>query len=106
MLFAREIVETRDDVGGGTALAAVEVSVTRWPLVARHLLRGRSNLVLLHGHNHRPYTHLVHGTATPLYCAGSLSKHGAESFWLFDLFGDTLNARRGIWKNARFALLD
>ena len=70
------------------------------------LLRGRSNLVLLHGHNHRPYTHLVPGTATPLYCAGSLSKHGAESFWLFDLFGDTLNARRGAWKNARFALAD
>ena len=70
------------------------------------LLRERSNLVRLHGHNHRPYTHLVPGTATPLYCAGSLSKHGAESFWLFDLFGDTLNARRGAWKNARFALAD
>lgn len=70
------------------------------------LLRGRGNLVLLHGHNHRPYTHLVPGTATPLYCAGSLSKAGAESFWLFDLFGDTLNARRGAWRNARFTLVD
>ena len=68
------------------------------------LLRGRDNLVLLHGHNHRPYTHLVHGTATPLYCAGSLSKNGGESFWLFDLFGDSLNARRGVWRNARFTL--
>jgi 3',5'-cyclic AMP phosphodiesterase CpdA len=70
------------------------------------LLRGRDNLVLLHGHNHRPYTHLVHGTAIPLYCAGSLSKAGAESFWLFDLYGDALNARRGAWRNARFTLLD
>ena len=70
------------------------------------LLRGRANLVLLHGHNHRPYTHLVRGTAIPLYCAGSLSKAGAESFWLFDLYGDALNARRGAWRNARFTLLD
>ena len=70
------------------------------------ILHGRDNLVLLHGHNHRPYTHLVHGTAIPLYCAGSLSKAGGESFWLFDLFGDSLNARRGIWRNARFTLLD
>ena len=70
------------------------------------ILRGRENRVLLHGHNHRAYTHFVAGTATPLYCAGSLSKAGAESFWLFDLFGDSLNARRGAWKNARFVLLD
>ncbi len=70
------------------------------------LLRGRENLVLLHGHNHRAYTHFVAGTTTPLYCAGSLSKAGAESFWLFDLFGDALNPRRGAWKNARFVLLD
>jgi 3',5'-cyclic AMP phosphodiesterase CpdA len=70
------------------------------------LLRGRPNLVLLHGHNHRSYTHLVRGTATPLYCSGSLSKAGGESFWLFEPFGDTLNARRGVWKNARFALAD
>ena len=70
------------------------------------LLRGRDNLVLLHGHNHRPYTRLVPGTATPLYCAGSLSKAGAESFWLFDLYGDALNARRGAWRNARFTLVD
>jgi predicted phosphodiesterase len=62
--------------------------------------------VLLHGHNHRPYTYFLPDTAVPLYCAGSLSKAGAESFWLFDLFGESLNARRGAWKNARFALLD
>lgn len=70
------------------------------------LLHGRDNLVLLHGHNHRSYTHLVSGTATPLYCAGSLSKAGGEAFWLFELFGDTLNARRGTWRNARFSLAD
>jgi 3',5'-cyclic AMP phosphodiesterase CpdA len=70
------------------------------------LLRGRNNLVLLHGHNHRPYTHRIPGTPTPLYCAGSLSKAGGESFWLFDLFGDALNARRGVWRNARFVLAE
>lgn len=70
------------------------------------LLNGRENLVLLHGHNHRPYTYFLPGTAIPLYCAGSLSKAGGESFWLFDLYGDALNARRGAWRNARFALLD
>jgi len=70
------------------------------------VLQGRDNLVLLHGHNHRPYPHVIRGTSTPLYCAGSLSKAKTESFWLFDLFGDTLNARRGIWHNARFILAD
>jgi 3',5'-cyclic AMP phosphodiesterase CpdA len=70
------------------------------------LLHGRDNLVLLHGHNHRPYTHFLPGTATPLYCAGSLSKARGESFWIFEPFGDALNARRGTWKNARFTLLD
>ena len=70
------------------------------------LLRGRENLVLLHGHNHRPYTYFLPDTSIPLYCAGSLSKAGGESFWLFDLFGDSLNARRGAWRNARFTLLD
>lgn len=71
-----------------------------------HLLQGRDHLVLLHGHNHRPYTYFLPGTATALYCAGSLSKAGGESFWLFDLYGDALNARRGAWRNARFVLLD
>jgi 3',5'-cyclic AMP phosphodiesterase CpdA len=76
---------------------------------ARALLRvlhGRGNLVLLHGHNHRPYTYFLPESATPLYCAGSLSKEGAESFWLFDLFGGALNPRRGVWRNARFTLAD
>ena len=70
------------------------------------LLRSRDNLVLLHGHNHRPYTYFLPDSSVPLYCAGSLSKAGGEAFWLFDLFGDSLNARRGAWRNARFALLD
>lgn len=71
-----------------------------------HVLRGRENLVLLHGHNHRPYTYFLPGTSIPLYCAGSLSKAGGESFWLFDLFGGSLNARRGVWRNARYSLVD
>lgn len=70
------------------------------------LLAGRDNLVLLHGHNHRSYTYFLPESSTPIYCAGSLSKAGAESFWLFELFGGTLNARRGTWHNARFCLAD
>ncbi len=70
------------------------------------LVQDRENLVLLHGHNHRPYTYFLPGTSIPLYCAGSLSKAGGESFWVFDLFGDTLNARRGMWRNARFTLAE
>ena len=69
------------------------------------ILAGRENLVLLHGHNHRPYTYFLPESSTPLYCAGSLSKEGGESFWLFEPFGDTLNARRGAWRNARFVLV-
>jgi 3',5'-cyclic AMP phosphodiesterase CpdA len=70
------------------------------------ILHGRENLVLLHGHNHRPYTYFLPGSSVPIYCAGSLSKEGAEAFWLFEPFGETLNARRGIWRNARFSLLE
>jgi len=70
------------------------------------VLQGRENLVLLHGHNHRPYTHFLPDSATPVYCAGSLSKAGGESFWFFDLFGTTVNARRGHWRNARFVLAE
>ena len=70
------------------------------------MLQGRDNLVLLHGHNHRPYTYFLPHSSIPLYCSGSLSKDGSESFWLFEPFGDALNARRGIWKNARFTLAE
>ena len=70
------------------------------------IVHGRENLVLLHGHNHRPYACFLPGSAIPLYCAGSLSKAGGESFWLFDLFGGSLNARRGVWRNARFAIAE
>ena len=69
------------------------------------VLRPHQNLVLLHGHNHRPYTYFLPDTTIPLYCAGSLSKAGSESFWSFELVGDTLNARRGVWKNARFIVV-
>ena len=68
------------------------------------LLHRRENLVLLHGHNHRPYTYFLPESTTPIFCSGSLSKAGAESFWLFEPFGDSLNPRRGVWKNARFVL--
>ena len=67
------------------------------------LLEGRKNVVLLHGHNHRIYLKQGPG-GVPVFCAGSLSKRGAESFWLFEPFAGSLNARRGVWRNARFSL--
>lgn len=67
------------------------------------LLEGRRNVVLLHGHNHRIYLKQGPG-GIPVFCAGSLSKRGAESFWLFEPFAGSLNARRGVWRNARFSL--
>jgi 3',5'-cyclic AMP phosphodiesterase CpdA len=69
-------------------------------------LQGHKNLILLHGHNHRAYTYFLPNSPVPLYCAGSLSKRDAESFWLFDLFGGVLNPRRGVWRNARFTLVE
>lgn len=62
-----------------------------------------NRVVLLHGHNHRIYAKRT-PSGIPVYCAGSLSKRDAESFWLFEPFGGALNARRGIWRNARFTL--
>ncbi|MDR0993784.1 MAG: metallophosphoesterase [Verrucomicrobiota bacterium] len=70
------------------------------------LLKGHSNVVLLHGHNHRIYVRQAPELDIPVYCAGSLTKEGAESFWLFELFGGGLNPRQGVWKNARFVLRD
>lgn len=67
------------------------------------LMEGRKNVVLLHGHNHRPYLKRGPG-GIPVFCAGSLSKRGAESFWFFEPFAGALNARRGIWRNLRFSL--
>lgn len=67
-------------------------------------LRGRRNLAILHGHNHSSYMRYLPGTEIPLYCSGSLSKNGAEAFWLYDLFGGTLNARRARWLNANWIL--
>ena len=68
------------------------------------ILKGHPQIVLLHGHNHKLYSKMVPGLNLPVYCAGSLSKEGAESFWLFEPMGASLNPRRGIWRNARFTL--
>lgn len=68
------------------------------------VLSGRRNLSILHGHNHANYVRRLPGTEIPLYCCGSLTKAGAEAFWLYEPMGADLNARRGRWRNARWVL--
>lgn len=68
------------------------------------VLAGRRNLAILHGHNHVNYVRRLPGTDVPLYCCGSLSKAGAESFWLYEPMGPDLNPRRALWRNARWVL--
>lgn len=107
----------------GRLLDSPEVARRRWVFVLTHypfldtdwlhglrgtdalwrVLEGRKNVVLLHGHNHRNYTATAPG-GLPVYCCGSLSKRDAEAFWLFEPFAGALNARRGVWRNARFSL--
>lgn len=107
----------------GRLLDSPEIASRRWVFVMTHypfldtdrlhglrgtapfwkLLEGRKNIVLLHGHNHRPYLAKAPG-GIPVFCSGSLTKRGAESFWLFEPFAGALNARRGTWRNARFTL--
>ena len=54
--------------------------------VAR-LLFGRSNVVFLHGHVHKASVRSVDfgGTRLPVFCSGSLTKEGVESFWLHEV---------------------
>ena len=68
------------------------------------VLAGRSNIHIVHGHNHECYTRFLPGTSIPLHCAGSLSKKGKESFLLYEPFGGSLNPRRGRWERAAWRL--
>lgn len=70
------------------------------------LLRDRPNLHLLHGHNHKAYMRYLPGTSVPLLCAGSLTKRGAESFWLYEPMGGSLNPRRGTYEKAAWRVAD
>ena len=107
----------------GRLLDSPEIARRRWVFVMTHypfldtdwlhglrgteafwkVLEGRKNVVLLHGHNHRNYVARAPG-GIPVFCSGSLTKRGAESFWLFEPFAGALNSRRGVWRNARFSL--
>ena len=63
------------------------------------LLAGRKNLVFLHGHVHAAGRRTVGpaSAAIRVFCSGSLTKEGAESFWLHELEGGRLRSRRGRW---------
>lgn len=68
------------------------------------LIRDRADMSLLHGHNHRLYVQQLAGLRPRLYCAGSLTKKGAESFLHYEWNGSDFSVKRGIWKNAAFHL--
>ena len=70
------------------------------------LLTGRDNLILLHGHDHHSKAERILGNRIPIYCAGSLSKSGDESFWVFEISEDAFRARRGAWCNDQFTLIN
>lgn len=65
----------------------------------------RENLVYLHGHNHMTYRRKVPGLVPELFCAGSLTRHQKEGFWLFDSTA-RLACAQGYWAHGRFALRD
>jgi len=63
------------------------------------LIADRPNLVFLHGHVHRlsARTKTFGSASVPVFCSGSLSKAGAESFWLHEWSDGRLSSRPARW---------
>ena len=59
---------------------------------------------ILTGHIHRAFKVNLKDLHIPLFCAGSVSMEGRESFWLFDITKDSLKASKGIFKNGRYSI--
>ncbi|MBQ7251638.1 MAG: metallophosphoesterase [Kiritimatiellae bacterium] len=70
------------------------------------ILANRPNLVFLHGHVHKVSRRTVSfGSAeVPVFCSGSLSKAGVESFWLHEIEEGRLLSRRGRWTGSAWTL--
>jgi 3',5'-cyclic AMP phosphodiesterase CpdA len=69
-------------------------------VLRRHLGRG----MLVHGHVHACYHLSARVAGTPIFGAGSVTHAGRESFWLYDVGLDAVQARRGHWTGSTFAL--
>jgi 3',5'-cyclic AMP phosphodiesterase CpdA len=68
--------------------------------VCSELKRG----ALLCGHAHHAYRVQVSGIAPPIFCAGSATLSGRESFWVYDLGGASPTATRGAWEGTGYRL--
>ena len=63
---------------------------------------GFKNATILCGHIHYPY-HTKYNE-TNIYCAGSATKHGKESFWLYEISNNKLESYKGFWNGNEFLL--
>lgn len=52
---------------------------------------------LLCGHVHHRYQVAIDGLAADLFCAGSATMEGRESFWMYELAAGQFNAYPGYW---------
>ncbi len=60
--------------------------------------------VILCGHIHRRFTARAEGVKPPIFCAGSATKAGRESLWVFDVDADGGRATPGIWRDEAYML--
>ena len=68
----------------------------------RHLQQG----AILCGHIHRRYRVPVEGVSEGLYCAGSATMAGRESFWLYEVGDGGIDALPGRWDGDRYVVDD
>ncbi len=59
---------------------------------------------ILCGHMHHTYRVRVAGIGPEIMCAGSATMEGREGFWLMDLEGGVMNARRGRWTGREYTV--
>ena len=52
---------------------------------------------ILCGHVHQTYRVRLPSIGPEVFCAGSATMHELEGFWMFDVEGRTIDARRGRW---------
>lgn len=69
------------------------------------LLDATPGALLCHGHTHRPFAGRTRG-GTPVFCAGSLTREGAESFLVHEFDGMRLSVRAGLYRDGRYVLSD
>lgn len=63
---------------------------------------GLARGVILCGHIHRRYLVPARGARPPIACAGSATKEGRESLWVFDVERDRVRAIPGRWNGESY----